>query len=176
MRALLAVFAWLSIGASAAPLFGCGYRLLHADPQTTISIVTLANDSVEPGIEMVVTRALRQEFLRRGAPRLVSDPAGADVVIQGRVLPVSTRVTSFDSVALAAEYQVELQLELEVVHEGGRTAALDASELRESELYLASADLEATRKNREEALRRIADVLAGRIHDALDLELAGIAS
>ena len=164
------------LGLLAASLPGCGYRLLRADPQTTVSIVTLENDSVEPGVEMLMTRALRQEFLRRGRPRLVADVDGADIVLHGRVLPLATHVTSFDSVSLAAEYKVEVELDLEARHSDGRRAVFDKSELRESELYLASADLEATRKNRQEALRRIADALAGRIHDALDLVLTAGAS
>ena len=46
------------------------------------------------------------------------------------------------------------------------------SALTGTELYLASADLEAGRKNRREALRRVADVLAARVHDALGLHFA----
>jgi hypothetical protein len=39
--------------------------------------------------------------------------------------------------------------------------------LRARESYLASADIEVQRKNREEALRKIAVVLAARIHDVI---------
>jgi hypothetical protein len=153
---------------------GCGYRLVRqADGRdVTISVVTLDNDSVEPGLELTVTRALRQEFLRRAAPRLVTSPAAADLVIRGRVLPLETRANSFDTVAFALEYQVKLSLELSVTVAKGQPILLDAPSLRQSELYLASADPEASRKNRDEALRRIADVLAGRVHDAIGLQLA----
>ena len=153
---------------------GCGYRLLRqADGRdVTVSVVTLDNDSVEPGVELTVTRAIRQEFLRRAAPRLVSDPSSADWVIRGRVRPLDVRPNSFDTVSLALEYRVELTLELEVADSEGRPMSIDPTALEESELYLASADAEAARKNRDEALRRIADVLAGRIHDAIGLQLA----
>jgi hypothetical protein len=153
---------------------GCGYRLLrHADGRNvTVSVVTLGNDSVEPGVELTVTRALRQEFLRRAAPRLVSDPSNADWVIRGRVRPLDISATSFDTVALALEYRVEMTLELEVSDAEGRPMSIEETALKESELYLASADAEAASKNKDEALRRIADVLAGRIHDAIGLQLA----
>ncbi len=153
---------------------GCGYRLLRPSDagDLRISVVTLANDSVEPGVELTVTRALREEFLRRPAPRLVADPAAADWVIRGRVLPLTTQPESFDTVALALEYRVELSLALDVTDGAGRALRIDSAALKESELYLASADAEAARKNRLEALRRIADVLAGRIHDAIGLQLA----
>ncbi len=39
--------------------------------------------------------------------------------------------------------------------------------LQEAEYYLASADVEAMRKNRDEAIRRVAGVLAQRVHDTL---------
>jgi hypothetical protein len=153
---------------------GCGYRVVRpaASRGVTVSVVTLDNDSVEPGIELTVTRALRKEFLRRAAPRLVSNPSAADLVIRGRVLPLETRANSFDTVALALEYRVELTLDLEVSTSEGEAVGIDAASLRQSELYLASADAEATRKNRDEALRRIADILAGRVHDAIGLQLA----
>ncbi len=153
---------------------GCGYRLLRqaGGRDVTVSVVALGNDSAEPGVELTVTRALRQEFLRRAAPRLVSDPARADWVIRGRVLPLTTRANSFDTVSLALEYRVEVTLKLEVSDAEGRPMRIDPTVLKESELYLASADAEAARKNRDEALRRIADVLAGRIRDAIGLQLA----
>lgn len=152
---------------------GCGYRWVRqADAaDVTVSVVTLDNDSVEPGLELTVTRALRQEFLRRAVPRLVSQPSAASLVIRGRVLPISTQATSFDTVALALEYRVEVALDLQVAVREGAPIQIDRASLKESELYLASADPEATRKNREEALRRIADVLAGRVHDAIGLQL-----
>ena len=155
---------------------GCGYRLLRAsDAQgVTLSVRTLENDSVEPGVEVTVTRALRRVFLRSSAPRLVSHDSPADVVIRGRVLPLETRAESFDTVAMAIEYRVQMTLDLEVRDAGGRPIQIDPKALQQTELYLASADVEASRKNREEALQRIADVLAGRIRDAIGLQLAGL--
>jgi hypothetical protein len=160
--------------AALPPLSGCSYRLVGSSEgrDVSVSVVTLGNDSVEPGVELTVTRALRREFLRRAAPRLVSDPGGADWVIRGRVLPLTTRANSFDTVSLALEYQVAVELSLDVEDGEGSALAIDPTALRETELYLASADAEATRKNRKEALRRIADILAGRIHDAIGLQLA----
>lgn len=149
------------------------YRMVGtaSERASTIAIVTLENDSVEPGVEVVVTRALRQGFQRRGATRLVSDPARADVVLRGRVLPLETRSTAFSTVALAIEYTVLMELSLEMKTADGEVVRLEREATREDELYLASADAEAARKNRREALQRIADVLAGRIHDALELYL-----
>lgn len=142
-----------------------------SEDAATIAIVVLDNDSVEPGVEIVVTRALRRGFIRRGKTRLVSDPGGADLILRGKVLPLKTVSSSFSTGSLALEYTVSMELSLELQTAGGEIIPIDREATRESELYLASADVEAARKNRHEALQRIADVLATRIHDALDLYL-----
>jgi hypothetical protein len=148
---------------------GCGYQLVdYARPEGAkrrVALPTLRNDSYEPGVELLVADALRREFLRRGAFQLSDDPKTADVVISGSVLPLQTQSTSFSSVVLALEFQVSLTLELSARRSDGSEVALDSRSLRETERYLASADVNALRRNREEALRRIASVLAVRVHD-----------
>ncbi len=60
-----------------------------------------------------------------------------------------------------------MYLALDIRRRDGSEVAIDPNALKESEIYLASSDIEVTRKNRQEALRRVASLLAGRIHDAL---------
>jgi hypothetical protein len=60
-----------------------------------------------------------------------------------------------------------MELGLSVARRDGTLVAIDPNALTESERYLASSDVEVTRTNRQEALRRLAGVLAGRVHDAL---------
>jgi hypothetical protein len=60
-----------------------------------------------------------------------------------------------------------MELALTLARRDGTPVAIDANALAESERYLASSDLEVTRTNRQEALRRLAGILAGRVHDAL---------
>jgi hypothetical protein len=150
---------------------GCGYSLVRYGGSLgdvrTVSIGTPRNVSFEPGIEYVVADALRREFLRRGATRLVDEPAQADLVLSGRVVTVATRARSFSSVVLTLEYEITLALDIVARRRDGSSVPLEFRALRESERYLASADIEATRKNRQEALHRISTVLAGRIHDSL---------
>ena len=111
--------------------------------------------------------ALRREFLRRRAPRLVPDPDRADLVISGRVLPVRATSRSFSSVVLALEYELVLSVQLLARRSDGTEIPIDPAATRESERYLASADSEALRKNREEAIRQASNVVAGRVYDAL---------
>jgi len=154
-----------------AATLGCGYswvgyRAGFGDIRT-VAIQTPANDSFQPGVEYVVADALRREFLRRGAVRVVDDPAAADLVLDGRVAAVKTAGRSFSSVVFTMEYELVMVLELTAVRTDGTPLPIGERSLEESEYYLASADVEAMRKNREEAVRRVAQVLAQRVHDSL---------
>jgi outer membrane lipopolysaccharide assembly protein LptE/RlpB len=150
---------------------GCGYALVRTGGSLgdvrSVAIPTPRNDSWEPGAEYVVADALRREFLRRKGVRLVEDPSSADLVLRGRVSRIGTRTASVDSLVLALEYEITLELELEARRSGGAEVPIDVDALRETERYLASADAEVTRKNRQEALRQVASVLAGRVYLAL---------
>ena len=160
---LLVLCAWL--------VAGCGYAFVRYDGGLgeirSVAVSTPRNDSYEPGVEFVVADALRREFLRRHGARLVEDPVGADLVISGRVLPIEASGRSFSSVILALEYEFILVLELHATKADGSELAIDPRATRETERYLASADVEALHKNRQEALRRAAALLAGRVYDAL---------
>jgi hypothetical protein len=150
-------------------LVGCGYALVDypdRDTALALAVQTFENESYEPGYEMVVVDALRREVARRGAMRLVDDAAGAEVVLRGRVADIATSGRSFSSVVSTLEFAVGVSLDLELVRPGTEIG-IDRRALRARESYLASADIEVQRKNRDEALRKIAVVLAARIHDVI---------
>lgn len=152
-------------------LSGCGYQFVDYKAPLgdirRVAIQTLRNDSFDPGYEAVVTDSLVREFKRRGAFQVVDDPKLADVVISGRVRPIFTAARSFSSVLLALEYTLTVTLDLKAQRRDGRQVAIDGSALSQSEIYLASADIEAARKNRQEALHHVSQILAERAHDAL---------
>jgi len=154
-----------------ASALACGYRLIgygeEIDGIRTVAILTPSNESYVSGVEYVVADALRREFLRRGAVRLTEDPEAADMVLGGKVRNVHTSGRSFSSVTFSLEFQVEMVLDLEAIGRDGVARPIGTRSMRETEYYLASADVEATRKNRDEAIRRIASLLAQRIHDNL---------
>jgi hypothetical protein len=155
-------------------LAGCGYSLVRyeglMDGAQRIAIQTLQNDSDDPGLEMMMTDALRKEFLRRGAFELISDPGAADLVITGIVLPVGTAVRSYSSVVLALEYNVTMSIDIFVQRKDGTPVPISNSGFLESEIYLASSDVQVGYKNRREALRWIVSLLASRVADAIFLE------
>ncbi len=161
----------------AAGLSGCSsYRMVRPSVALgdvkRVAVEPLRNESYEPGVDRLVTDALRREFARRGGIQVVGDSASADLVVSGAVLPLTTRSRSFSSVELALEFEVELPLRVVARRSDGTLLEFDRSAQRDWELYLASADVEIERKNREEALRRLSQLLAGRVHDALAERLA----
>jgi hypothetical protein len=150
---------------------GCGYKLVdYSEPIPdlgSVAIQTFKNESYEPGVEFVVADALRREFLRRGAVVLVDEAVDADLVVSGVVEPIVTRARSFSSIALALEWEVTLQLAVYAERSDGSRMLLDDGATLATERYLASADIEVTRQNRDEAIRTVASSLAAHVHDML---------
>jgi hypothetical protein len=162
----------LALLALAAASLACGhYRVVHTSEGLgkvrRVAVPTLTNASYDAGIELVVTDALRREFARHGGIEVVSDPAAADLVVTGTVLPLVTDARSLSSIAFALEYTLQMQLSLTAQRSDGVAVALDPAALHDVELYLTSADVEAERRNRAEAIRWLASVLAARVHDSL---------
>ena len=88
-------------------------------------------------------------------------------MLGGSVQEIGIAARTFSSIQFALEYSVTVRLKLEVKRRDGSVVKLDDRSLQDSELYFASADIEVTRKNREEAIRRVSTLLAGRVHDSL---------
>jgi hypothetical protein len=89
------------------------------------------------------------------------------------VLPLRIAPASLSPVVLTLEYQLTLEVDLHARAADGREVAGDKRSLVETERYLSSADAEAQRKNRGEALRRVSRLLAARFLDRLDEERGG---
>jgi len=138
-------------------------------PATRIAVLALTNDSPEPWLDRILTDAMRRELGTRGGFDFVNDPNRADLLVRGRIRGVDTVSKSFSRFVSALEYGVTLQLDLEVVLAAGDVVRLDPAMLSESDVYLASADIEVTRSNRLEVLRHLSDLLASRVADSIEL-------
>lgn len=149
---------------------GCGYVWSGAQGAGGLGRVAVhapENPTEHAGLERAVADALRREVLRRPGSELVEDPARADWVLRGRVLALRRAPAALSPVVLTLEEELTLALELRARAPDGREVVGERERLRETERYLASADAEAQRKNRDEALRRAAQVLAARFLDQL---------
>jgi hypothetical protein len=137
--------------------------------QTSIAVLSLRNDSPEPWLDRIVADALRREIGSRASFDLMNDPRGADLIVRGRIRPLATKSQSFSRFVAALEYGLTLELDLEVVLASGNVVRLDSRTLSESDVYLASPDIEVTRTNRLEVLRRLSDILAVRLADSIEM-------
>ncbi len=148
----------------------CGYQAVRVSEAfgsaNRIALHGFRNDSMEAGVDSVVTDAFAREVMHRGALRLVDDADVADWVLSGAVTRLEVYNRSFSSVSFSLEYEVYLGLDVVIEHRDGRRLELGPQSLQGRERYLASADAEVTRTNREEAIRRVASQLAARVHDA----------
>ncbi len=143
---------------------GCGYRLAAAGPDTVaVRVETLTNDSIEPGIGLTLAAALRRETERTTGLRLVEKSSTPAYTVSGRVRSVDTFGRTFTPGILAIEYTVTIQLDVILTGPGQERFSVDSFAQRASEIYLASADLQISQKNREEALRRVSMLLADRL-------------
>jgi len=179
----------LTYAAILISLAGCGYRNLLEPPaarQATragssagtllsgaassirIAVLALRAESSEPWLDREVGDALRREFDLRGRFELVNDPARADYVLRGKILPVQLVGNSFSSFVVALEYKVTLSLVLELVRASGDIIRLSPRALSESDIYLASLDIEVSRTNKREAVRHLSDLLAVRVADSVE--------
>jgi len=134
-----------------------------------ITVVALRSDSPEPWLDRIVTDALRREVGGRARLRLTDDVQNADLQVRGRIRPLETTSRSFSSFVAALEYSLTLELDLEVLLASGDVVKLDSTMLSETESYLASPDVEITRTNRLEALRRLSDQISSRVADTIEL-------
>ncbi|MGH0032009.1 MAG: LPS assembly lipoprotein LptE [Myxococcota bacterium] len=159
----------LSVWLLALACSGCGYALAGSGlgGAGKIAIHTPENRTQEPGVEYIVADALRRELLRRDGAVLTDDPARADLVVSGRVVEIRSRSKSFSSAVLAREHELVMKIALQAVKKDGTELMSPRTAFEENERYFASADVEAQRKNRVEALRRVSNLLAARFFDSM---------
>ena len=143
----------------------------------TVDVITFENNTLEPGIELMLGSALRSEFARPGLVRGVGKATSPDYTLEGQVKSVTTSSRTLTTQIRAIEFTVVVRIEPILVRNAdGQKLKLDRLSRSANEVYLASFDLEISRKNREEALRRIAAVLADRIYDDVEVLTAGAES
>ena len=172
--ALRSLFALAALAAASLAASGCfaGYEIVrYKDALGDVRTIAVK------GSRQRDLRARRRGDRLRRDRRRVHPPRGArrgrrrreraDLVVDGAVEDILIQSRTFSSIQFALEYAVTLKLRLEVKRRDGTKVDLDDRILQESDLYFASADIETMRKNREEAVRRVSMIIAGRLHDSL---------
>jgi outer membrane lipopolysaccharide assembly protein LptE/RlpB len=99
-----------------AALAGCGYQLSgQAGTIPTnlqrISVPMFTNATAVPGLEQLVTAAVRTRLQRDGRVRLSTDASSA-ALLRGEVTRYELRVLATDTSIFALEYRIEIEVHI----------------------------------------------------------------
>jgi hypothetical protein len=149
----------------------CGYRFVGQETNLPGDIKTLAiplftNETDQLGLESEITQALRERFI--SSKRLViREEKSADLILKGKVRSFSTTsVAVTKGLLVTAGYRAMVTVEIVLKrHPDGQVLWKD--EISEVWNYPVGADLMQTDRNKKEALRQIALLLAERVHETV---------
>lgn len=167
-RLALALLACLWLGP------GCGYtrvdlRGAFGPDVDRIRIRAFANATREVGVEQMLLDSLVEEFRRRDAlrPVLGNEAPERSLVLDGAIRSVRVRPSAFSSSALGVEDTLEVVFDVRVRRAGSEEVVWERERFTLSETFLSSPDPNVWHSNKEQALRRLSALAAGRIHDEL---------
>jgi outer membrane lipopolysaccharide assembly protein LptE/RlpB len=138
-----------------AALAGCGYQLsgqagtIPGNLQR-ISVPMFTNTTGVPGLEQLVTAAVRTRLQRDGRVRLGSD-TGSPTQLRGAVRRYELRVLAIDSAVLALEYRIEIEVHVVVEDLQQRQIILDQTVAVDTD-YVVTSQIVPTDIARDRAL------------------------
>lgn len=151
-------------------LTACGYHRVRPGNNVPSNIKSIAipvfrNDTYEPGIEVLLTEALREQFLRSGFVRL-TDVQNADAVVAATIKNFSLKAISFSQTDYATEYRASIVMRIKLVTRKGKVLWQDRKVSR-IEDFRVSIDIFQTEAAKQQATRRIARDLMADVHDRI---------
>jgi len=166
-----AVRAGLAIFLLSWAVWGCGYRLEGRETSLppeirTIAVPTMANRTLEAGIENIFTTALVREFNRDRRLRLVRAKE-ADGILRGSIQDFSISSVTYDEAGLAIEYRVEVTVDVSLRRVDTDEVLWQTDPIRETETYRAVSDVLTNEARKREAVEEIARELAETVHDRI---------
>ncbi len=163
------LFAGLIILPGLFLLGACGYQLTgkttHLPPGVaSLAIPTFVNRTLEPGIEIMFTRAFLDEFIRDRRVQVV-DRAAADAVLEGTIKDFRISSVSYDRSGLATEYQTRVVADLALKKRTGEVLWME-KDLSEVRWYRSSSsDALTNEANKARAIQEMAQFVADRIRN-----------
>ena len=157
----------------------CGYHF-RADGRpigiemNSIAIPMVTSSSSEKGFEADFTRILREEFISHSEVVIV-ETGQADMILKGRIINIETRPLSYDS----REYDVgggtvthettssrrlKIRLEVSLVERATGKSIWYDGDMEEDAMFNVENESLATQHNQQQALIKIAGILAKRIY------------
>jgi hypothetical protein len=137
---------------------GCGYRFVPRDRQLPAGVRAVCapvfvNETPEPALETLFTRAFRQELVRAGT----LGEAGCDATVEGAVLGVGSAPTIVTLESVLASYRASATVRLRLIKDG---RVLRETVVSGGEDFLpGSGDILEAETNRQAALHRLSETL-----------------
>ena len=149
---------------------GCGYHRVGFGNNVPgdihkVAVPVFRNDSYEPGIEVTITNAFREEIIRSGFVKL-SPVKDADAVVMGIIKKFKVKPISFSSEDFAVEYRATLTMHLRLVSRTGVILWEDRN-FFEVEDYRVSPDIFESEAARQAATVTIARKIMADVHDRI---------
>lgn len=150
---------------------GCGYHLpgrgdaIPEDIQK-IYVDVIINKTSEPFIENLLTSDVRDQFARRPAFEVVSEPNKSDAVISGTITRYSARAVSYDENDDIKEYRAAMTTEFRFERTDG-SEVLWQGNVSWDEEFLASDDRAQQDNNETEAQKELTFRLASELFNRL---------
>ena len=143
---------------------GCGYRMGGGPPLyaqiRTIAIPVFKNATFEPGIEIPVTSAIKEAFVRDGRWRVVDDPKTADAKIIGLVKTFGATPLSFSVSRVVTQYRVSVTVEMTLVERGTEKILWREGGIDGHAEYFLTSDIAQSRSSEDRAIREASGMLA----------------
>jgi hypothetical protein len=152
---------------------GCGYRFVPREttlPEGVRSVCApvFQNETPEPGLETLFTRAMRQELLRTGT---LGDGAACEARLEGVVTGVNsvptivTEPTEENPTAQLASYRAYAEVRLRLLK--GEQVLADTSVSGTEDYLPGSGDVLEAEANRQAALHRLSETLMREAYERL---------
>ncbi len=152
-------------------ILGCGYHFkeeghLKSLDISNIYIKLFINNTQERGLENTLANAIIYEF-NMDKETSVTGEKEAQAVLTGKIISYEVYTVAYGRGDYTAAGRIALRVWAEL--KKGGADVVWKNELTDQEEYIVSNDLIQTEKYRDEALRRIVQRVAERIHDQISL-------
>ena len=150
---------------------GCGYgfrgTVNNLPPDIkAISIPVFVNESIEPGVEVIFANALIYEFGRSQTLQVVSE-SEAQAQINGKIRSIAVDPVVYATLTQALERRVTIILEITCRRSDNQKILWQNQSLSRYEIFQVTTDPIQTQRNKDEAIKKIAQDLSERIHNAI---------
>lgn len=150
---------------------GCGYgfrgTVNNLPPDIrSVSIPVFANESIEPGVEVVFANALIYEFNRSQVLQVVSE-SQAQAQIDGKIRSIAIDSVIYATLTQALQRRVTVTLEVTCRRSDNQMILWQNQSLSRYEVYPVSSDPTQTERNKQDAIKKIALDLSERIHNSI---------